>query len=341
MRVALVTEHLRRPVPGGIGTYIRGLLKGAGGLPERNVWLEPRQSRLPRRVVTRAWDLGLLREGGTYDVVHAPALAFPPTRHPLVVTVHGLEWRDPVHGAPPRAARWHEAALARAVANDAVLLASTAELAAQLRSDGLPRVATLDGAMYGCDHLPPPDEDGASQLLERLGVGERYLLSVGTLEPRKNLPRLVEAYERARDRLPDRMPLVLVGPAGWGPGLPPMEGVVLAGPVDDAVLAALYGWATGVAYVPLHEGYGLPAVEAMRAGAPVVASPIPSTGEAALVVDPADVGAIADALVRVATDGAHRDALVGAGRAHAAGLTWAAAAERHAELWSQVHRGTR
>ena len=340
MRVAVITEHLRRPVPGGIGTYIRGLLKGAVGLPEGNVWLEPRQSRLPRQLVTRAWDHGLLREGGSYDVVHAPALAFPPTRHPLVVTVHGLEWRDPTHGAPARAVRWHEAALARAVNSGAVLLASTNELAARLRQEGLPRVATLDGAIYGCDHLPPPDEDVTSQLLERLGVGERYLLSVGTLEPRKNLPRLVEAYERARDRI-GRIPLVLVGPEGWGPGLAPSEGVVLAGPVDDAVLAALYGWATGVAYVPLHEGYGLPAVEAMRAGAPVVASPIPSTGDAALVVDPADVGAIADALVRVATDGPEREELVAAGRAHAAGLTWAAAAVRHADLWSQVHRGTR
>jgi glycosyltransferase involved in cell wall biosynthesis len=291
--------------------------------------------------VTRAWDWGLLRVAGTHDVVHAPALAFPPTPHPLVVTVHGLEWRDPAHGAPARAVRWHEAALARAANHGAVLLASTPSLATQLRGEGLPRVATLDGAIYGCDHLPPPDEDAASQLLERLGVGERYLLSVGTLEPRKNLPRLVEAYERARDRLPDRMPLVLVGPDGWGPGVPPSEGVVLTGVVDDAVLAALYGWATGVAYVPLHEGYGLPAVEAMHAGAPVVASPIPSTGDAALVVDPRDVGAIANALVRVATEGAERDELVAAGRAHAAGLTWAAAAERHAELWSQVHRGTR
>ena len=343
MRVALVTEHLRRPVPGGIGTYIRGLLKGASGLPERNVWLEPRQSRLPRRLVTRAWDFGLLREGGTYDVVHAPALAFPPTRHPLVVTVHGLEWRDPAHGAPGRAVRWHEAALARAAASGAVLLASSAELATQLRSEGLPRVATLDGALYGCDHLPPPNHGMCSQLLDRLGIHEpqRFLLSVGTLEPRKNLPRLVEAYGRARDRLPDRIPLVLVGPVGWGPSLPPAEGVVLAGGVDDAVLAALYERATGVAYVPLQEGYGLPAVEAMQAGAPVLASPIPSTGDAALVVDPGDVGAIADGLVALATGGSRRDELIAAGRAHAAGLTWAAAAERHAHLWSQVHRGTR
>jgi glycosyltransferase involved in cell wall biosynthesis len=341
MRVALVTEHLRRPVPGGIGTYIRGLLKGSVVLPERNVWLEPRQARLPRQLVSRAWDRGLLAQRGSFDVVHAPALAFPPTPHPLVVTVHGLEWRDRAHGAPERARRWHEAALARAVASGALLLASTPELAAELRLGGARRVTALDGALYGCDHLPPPDASGATELLDRLEVGERFLLSVGTLEPRKNLARLAAAYELVRGRLPERLPLVLVGPTGWGQELPPADSVILAGHVDDAVLAALYARAVAVAYVPLHEGFGLPAVEAMRAGAPVVASRVPSVGDAALVVDPTDVDAIAAALLRVVTDGDARGTLVAAGRAHSAGLTWAAAAERHAGLWSQVHRGTR
>ena len=70
----------------------------------------------------------------------------------------------------------------------------------------------------GCDHLPPPDLDAAEELLGGLGVGGEYLLSVGTLEPRKNLPRLLEAYSLARSRLPEAWPLVLVGPRGWGPG---------------------------------------------------------------------------------------------------------------------------
>jgi glycosyltransferase involved in cell wall biosynthesis len=79
----------------------------------------------------------------------------------------------------------------------------------------------------------------------------------------------------------------------------------------------------------------------MHFGAPVVASPIPSTGDAALVVDPRDVASIADGLVAVATEGQARDALVAAARAHAATLTWVTAAERHARLWDQVRRGTR
>jgi glycosyltransferase involved in cell wall biosynthesis len=341
MRVALIAEQLRRPVPGGIGTYVRGLLQGSVGLPDRSVWVEPRQWRAPVPLVTRAWERGWFGVRDHVDVVHAPALAFPPTEIPLVVTIHGLEWRDPQHGAPARARRWHEDALTRAVSAGALLLASSPELATLLRSEGALRATTLDGPLYGCDHLPPRDDDGAAAVLDRLGVEEQYVLSVGTLEPRKNLPRLVEAFERVRPRLPAGCRLVLVGPAGWGPGLPVAEAVHLAGPVSDAVLAGLYARATAVVYVPLHEGFGLPAVEAMRAGAPVVASAVPSIGDAALVVDPGDVSAIGEGLVRVVTDEDTRAELIARGTAHAGLLTWARAAERHADLWDQLRRGTR
>ncbi|MEY2567805.1 MAG: hypothetical protein QOE35_2334 [Actinomycetota bacterium] len=339
MQVGLVTEHLRRPVPGGIGTYIRGLIQGSVGLAADDVGVELLQRRLPVQLVTRAWDHGRLRERRGFDVVHAPSLAFPPTRAHLVVTVHGLEWRDPDTQSPPRARAWHERALARAAASGALLLASSSTLAVRLRSEGVSRVTTLDGPLYGCDHLPPPDDAACDELLARLGVGDRFVLSVGTLEPRKNLPRLVEAYELVRAKL--ACPLLLVGPAGWGPGLVPSDGVIPMGAVDDAVLAALYRRATGVAYVPLHEGYGLPAVEAMHAGAPVLASPVPSVGEAALIADPTDVGDIADGLVRLTKDGARRDELVARGAVHVAELTWEKAAARHAGLWRQMYRGTR
>ena len=92
--------------------------------------------------------------------------------------------------------------------------------------------------------------------------------------------------------------------------------------------------ATLVAYVPLIEGFGLPPLEAMRAGAPVVASPMPSTGGAAFQVDPMDSDEIAQGLLHVATDDALRDELVNKGRARAAELSWKSCARRHVELWS-------
>src|SRR4051794_41959530 len=105
--------------------------------------------------------------------------------------------------------------------------------------------------------------------------------------------------------------------------------------VPAPVLAGLYGRARLVAYVPLMEGFGLPAVEAMYACAPVVASPMPSTGGAAFEVAPTDVDAIADALVQVAGQEAVRSRLVTGGMLRTSELTWTAAARRHVELWSE------
>jgi alpha-1,3-rhamnosyl/mannosyltransferase len=189
---------------------------------------------------------------------------------------------------------------------------------------------------YGCDHLPPADAAATADLLSRLRVDGEYLLTVSTLEPRKNLRRLVAAYRAARPRLPEPWPLVVVGPSGWGDELPPEPGVVLAGLVPAPVLAGLYGRARLVAYVPLMEGFGLPAVEAMYACAPVVASPMPSTGGAAFEVDPRDADAIADALVEVGSREGVRSQLVTAGVLRSSELTWEAAARRHVELWSEV-----
>ena len=143
------------------------------------------------------------------------------------------------------------------------------------------REGTISVIPLGSDILRDRDEDSASALLERLGVHGQFLLSVGTLEPRKNLPRLIEAYGIARRSLPEPWPLVVVGPPGWGPELEPREGVVFTGRVGDGTLASLYARARLLAYVPFEEGFGLPPVEAMHFGTPVVSSPLPTTGGAA------------------------------------------------------------
>jgi glycosyltransferase involved in cell wall biosynthesis len=190
---------------------------------------------------------------------------------------------------------------------------------------------------HGSDHLPPPDHDAAANALTRLGVAGDFLLTVSTLEPRKNLARLFAAFRAARPLLPDpSWPLVVVGPSGWGPAAPPEPGVLMAGPVGGATLAALYARARLLAYVPLAEGFGFPPVEAMAACTPVVASLMPSTAGAAHEVDPLDVEAIADGLATVASDDARRARLVTAGLLRSGDLTWAASARRHAELWQTL-----
>ncbi len=163
-----------------------------------------------------------------------------------------------------------------------------------------------------------------------MGIDGPFLLSVGTLEPRKNQARLIEAYERIRGPLPEPWPLVMVGPTGWGERVRPETGVVLAGLVPPSELSALYAMARLLAYVPLIEGFGLPPVEAMAFGTPVVASPLPSTGRRRLSRSiPIDVDSIADGLLRVATDEAERERLRQLGRQRSAELTWSAIARRH------------
>jgi glycosyltransferase involved in cell wall biosynthesis len=378
-RVLMAVEQLRRAVPGGIGAYARGLLAGlaecaadgddvdvtllASRNPTRAVrgsarppdplaqFGRPlRTSVLPGPLLTRSWDHGLVHAPGGFDVVHSISSAFPPLPRGgharSVVTVHDVAWRRHPETATARGVTWHEAALHRARHSGAALIVTSKLVAADLLSDGvdLDRITIVHG---GSDHLVPEDSAASDALLRRLGVPEEFLLTVSTLEPRKNVDRLLKAYALARPTLPDPWPLVIVGPTGWGPVLTSpreQDGVVFAGAVSDATLTGLYRRARAFAYVPLTEGYGLPPLEAMRSGTPaVIANEVPSVIDLdepspppALIVDPLDVEAIAAALTTVLTDDAVRADLAARGEAHARSRTWRTAAHQHIGLWRSL-----
>lgn len=364
-----MVEQLRRAVAGsvsGIGTYTLGLLQGMAAMdddapalvlhasraptsdgedPMRALGHPVVASKLPGRLLTRAWDRGMVGTPTSVspDVLHATSLAFPALTKspPASVMVHDLAWRDVPEAYPRRGRRWHEAALQRAIAGAQRLIvparpAADAVVAAGGRHG---RVVVIE---EGCDHLPPADLEGAQAILDRVGVREGFLLSVSTLQPRKNLRRLLEAYGMARPDLPEPWPLVVVGVHGWGDALPAGQvphGVLLAGEVRGAALAGLYRKARCLAFVPLAEGFGLPPVEAMRECTPVVSSNVvPSvTGTAsALEVDPLDVRAIASALVLASSDERVRAQLVTAGLERTRDLTWEAAARGHVDVWRDM-----
>jgi glycosyltransferase involved in cell wall biosynthesis len=358
-RVGVVAEQLLRPVPGGIGRYVRALTDHLPAVAAADrgavTWIVGRHppgrlaaaglvpavtARLawPGRVATRTWvtlrrprlPAGVLAD---LDMVHATSAAVPPTGgRPLVATVHDLAFRHYPDAYPAAGRRYHDRA-ARIVAGEAARVIAVSKATA----DDLTELYGVEPARISVVPLgvEPPgaaDQAAAAGLLADLGVRGPFLLAVGTLEPRKNLPRLLAAFGEITDELPDHF-LVVAGPVGWGPTLRPTWDSVrvkLAGPVDDPVLQALYRAAEGLAYPSLYEGFGLPVVEAMAHGLPVLTSDRSSlpevAGDAAMLVDPLDRGAIAKGLVRLVTDSALRRRLADAGPRRAARFTWSATA---------------
>jgi glycosyltransferase involved in cell wall biosynthesis len=365
LRVLVLAEQLRRSAAGGIGTYVLGLLQGLDELeaahpgdaaeltlaasrapsgghdPLVELGHSVRVSPLPGPLLTRAWDHGLVHAPAGVDLVHAVSLAtLDAGEVPLVVTVHDLLWRRIPDAYPARGRRWHEAALRRALARADHFIVPAAVVADDLVAAGAPP-GGITVIPMGSDHLPPPDMGAAAAHLAQLGVEGPFLLCVGTLEPRKNLQRLVEAYGTIRDALPEPWPLVMVGPSGWGEQVAPTTGVIHAGSVSSSELAGLYASARLLAYVPLIEGFGLPPVEAMSVGTPVVASPLPSTGAAAYEVDPTDTTSIAAGLLQVATDEGTRESLIHRGAVRSTELTWSSIARRHRDVWDAAAAGSR
>lgn len=358
LRVGLCVEQLRRKVPGGIGTYARGLIQGIRESDQRGeiaLTLCASKSRAvpdplselgfalstssyPKMFEALLWERGRTRVHAEVSVAHAVSIATPQCAMPLSATVHDLAWRFAPETFPFHGRRWHEAALRRVAKRCTRVVVPSQAVADALIGAGVgidaDRIVVID---EGSDHLPAPDEAQTTAFLEHLGVNDGFLLAVGTLEPRKNLERLIAGYERARASFPEPWALVIAGPTGWGAILGERkDGVVLAGEVGATILSGLYARARCVAYVPLIEGFGLPVVEAMRAGAPVVSSDVPSAGGASELVDPYVIEDIARGLLRAAKDGARRDELRDAGHARVAPLTWRKTALAHLEIWRAI-----
>ena len=168
------------------------------------------------------------------------------------------------------------------------------------------------------------------------GLQRPYVLWVGTVEPRKNLPRLLQAYSR----LETEAELALVGPRGWNQELDPPPGARLLGFVPRDDLPPLYAGAAAFCFPSLLEGFGMPVVDAMVQGTPVVTSRGTSTeelvGDAGVIVDPLDVDAIAGALDRILHDPGLARSLGQAGRARAATYTWERTAALTAEAYAEL-----
>lgn len=344
MRLGVVLEQCLAPVPGGTGRYSReiaaALARSAG--PEDMVegavaWHRstqaaavpgvrgPRRLPLPRRGLVAAWERGRgPRVPG--DVVLAPTPLFPPGPAPRVVVVHdAVPWTHPVT-LTPRGVAWHRAQVARAAAEAALVVVPTLAVADELRRHVPLRALLVVGEGVSGDLALPADADARAA---RMALPERYLLTVATLEPRKGLDVLLEAMRE----LPE-VPLLCVGQPGWG-GVQ-VTGARALGRVPDADLAVLLDRATALVVPSRAEGFGLPLLEAMAAGTPVVTSDAPAlveVGGGAARISRLEPAALAAALREVVDDAALRARMSEAGQVRAAAFSWDAAA---ASLWSAL-----
>ena len=309
-----------------------------------------RRLPLPAALAQRAWGRGDLprvdRWLGDAEVVHGTNYVVPPSRLPSVVSVYDCWFLRHPEQAGPDVRRAGDV-LRRAIDRGAVVHTSSHATEAVVRE-------LFPSAVVRTVHLGPlaPSAPAANAPVPELD-GAPFVLSIGTLERRKNLPVLVRAFGRIAGDHP-RLRLVLAGSAGddspavrtavdaLGPGL--ASRVLFTGRVDDEVRGWLQHHATVLAYPSLDEGFGFPLLDAMQSGVPVVASDAGSipevAGDAALLSPAADVDALAANLHRVVSDAELRHRLVTAGTMQWQRFSWQRCADELVDLYRQIAMGS-
>ncbi len=266
------------------------------------------------------------------DVSFVPAHTLPLFMPgPALVTVHDLGYRHFPQAHPPLARHYLDLSTRHSARRATIVLADSQATAGDLQRFCHIAPGKIRVVYPGVTRLETGDP---AALRHRYGLPPRYFLFLGTLQPRKNLAVIIAAWRRWRAANPqDPAALVLAGGHGWrfdARDHAGLEGLHLPGYIADEDRGALYAGALALLFPSLHEGFGFPVLEAMHCGTPVITSNSSSlpelAGDAALLVEPSDVAAIARQMERLLQDAALRTRLVHAGRARAAQFTWERAA---------------
>ena len=364
---------------GGIGRYTRGLIHALAGMDpvDRYILLvmgrtdtashtvdgvgSPaftfRNAPLDERYANILWHrVGLPFPKvewftGPLDVFHSPNFVLPPVKAHTVLTVHDLSFLRAPECAEPSLRAYLSRVVPKAVARaDRVLADSHNTKADVIGLLGAPE-EKVDVVPAGVDDRfhPIADKRQLEVVRRKYNLDERpFILSLGTLEPRKNFSGLMEGYAllRHESKWPHR--LVIAGGRGWlyegifdtARRLELGDDLHFAGFIADEDLPALYNLADLFAFPTLYEGFGLPALEAMACGTPVVTagnSCMPElVGDAALLVDARDMKELAEAMDRILTDNALRESLVSRGLARARLFSWQQAAQKLLEAYDRL-----
>jgi len=294
------------------------------------------------------------------DVLHVQFTAPPFCPCPVVVSIHDLSFEH----LPETFHRRSRMQLRLTVRSSARRAAKILTLSEHTRRDIIatygvePSRITAIPLAAPAHFYPVEDTRELQRVRHTYGIDGQYILSVGSIQPRKNLARLVQAYARIRASLRDKHAetespkLVLVGKQGWlyDETMRALEetkvanSVILTGYVPESDLPALYSGAICFVYPSYFEGFGLPPLEAMKCGAPVIVGDQTSlpevVGDAGLIVDPFDVSSIAEAIEKLINDSVLRQELSVKGRKRAETFDWKKTAQQTLEVYEQVGRRT-
>ncbi|MFN0109576.1 MAG: glycosyltransferase family 4 protein [Blastocatellia bacterium] len=374
-----IDAHAIGAQQGGNETYIRGLIRALAEVDDRNRYT----IYLAEPAAATEWSEGFARQHPNFeirllpkptplirvplflayelkrrpvDVLHVQYTAPPFCSAPVVATIHDLAFEHMPETFTRRGSLQLKLTVRR-TAQRAARIATVSEFSRQdlLRTYNLSpeKVAvTYNGIDAHFTANASPNE--AKDIRQRFGISRDYLLAVGSLQPRKNLVRLIRAYAKLRSENENFRPqLVIVGRKLWLADEIFAEvrrqewadDAILTGYVSDEDLPKLYRQATAFVYPSLFEGFGLPPVEAMACGTPVVTSNVSSlpevTGEAALLIDPLDQSAIESALLEIMNDQSLRARLKKQGIEQAKKFTWREAAEKTLQLYRESYEGGR
>lgn len=294
---------------------------------------------------------------GRADLFHGPSFTLPPSFAPSLLTIHDLSFLHYPQGAHPALLAWLTKAVPRSLIRARHILADSESTRAdliELMGIGPERITVIGAGVD--EHFQPVDDP---TILDRIraiyDLPDRFILGVSTLEPRKNLTGLIAAFSQlvTAERQPavTNLHLVIAGGKGWlydaifaaAEASPVRERIHFAGFVADEDLPTLYSLADLFAFPTHYEGFGIPVLEAMACGTPVVCannSSLPEVaGDAALLVEATDTSALTDAMHRLLTDVSLREELIGRGFEQAKRFTWEGAARRLLRVYEDMAGG--
>lgn len=294
---------------------------------------------------------------GLADLFHGPSFTLPPSFAPSLLTVHDLSFLRYPQGAHPALLAWLTKAVPRSLRRARHVLADSESTRIdlielmQVPSDRI----TVIGAGVEKRFQPVTDPETLGQVRARYKLPDRFILSVSTLEPRKNFTGLIAAFSQmaAASEMSSMadLHLVIAGGKGWlyddifaaAETSPLRERIHFTGYVADEHLPALYSLATLFAFPSHYEGFGIPVLESMACGTPVVCannSSLPEiAGDAALLIEATDTGALADAMHQLVIDTSLREGLIQRGYEQAGNFRWEEAARRLLDVYSEIAGG--